>query len=423
MSNVNFNNLTYQFTPKAQRNLWILFGAGVLLLILGLLFFHAPEHAGGHEGHEDHTASLAQRLWANVLVNGYFFGGIALAATFFYAMQYAAQASWSTVFMRIFSAVSDYLTIGMAVIVLVLIAGYAHMHHLYHWMDGSLYDIASPNYDPIIAHKGPYFNIAFFWGRVLLFMGGWIIYQRWSRKNALAEDLMSANDAIANWNKNLKNAAIFLVFFGFTSSVFTWDIIMSIDTHWYSTLFGWYNFAGWWIGAIVVFNLLVVHLKSRGQLEFVNPSHVHDLGKWMFAVSFLWTYLWFSQFMLIWYSNVPEEVVYYQQRWDQYRGLFWITMIMNFVFPMLVLMSRDSKRNKSYLLFVGLLIFFFHWTDTFLMVMPGTVSGNWGIGMIEIGMFLAFLSFFIFWILRALSKAPILAKNHALLEEGIHHHT
>jgi hypothetical protein len=297
------------------------------------------------------------------------------------------------------------------------------LHHIYHWQDQDLYDKTKPEFDALINHKKPYFADLFFWGRTVIFMFGWWWYQMWSRKNALAEDLMkSGTETVRNWNLNLKNAAIFLVFFGFTSSVFSWDVIMSIDTHWYSTLFGWYNFAGWWLGAIIVVNLLVMHLKSRGQLEYVNPSHVHDLGKWMFAISFLWTYLWFSQFMLIWYSNIPEEVVYFQQRWEQFRGLFWITMIVNFGFPMLVLMSRDSKRNKSFLLFVALLIVFFHWTDTFLMVMPGTVGSHWGIGAIEIGMFLSFVAFFTFWILRSLSKAPLLAKNHALLEEGLHHH-
>lgn len=422
MSQVNINNLTYNFSPKAQKNLWILFGVGLVMLILGVILWHAPEAAHGHaegaEHHDDHSGSLGQRLWANLLVNGYFFGGISLAALFFYAMQYAAQASWSTVFMRMFSAVSDFLWIGMVTIGLVLLAGQFHLNHIYHWQDPAAYDG-----DPIMQHKQPYFEAWFFWLRFLLFVGGWIWYQRWSRKNSIAEDLLSNWESMAdNWRKNLKNAAIFLVFFGFTSSVFTWDVIMSIDTHWYSTLFGWYNFAGWWIAALVAFNLLAIHLKSRGQFEFVNPSHMHDLGKWMFAVSFLWTYLWFSQFMLIWYSNIPEEVVYYAERWENYRGLFWITMLVNFAFPMLVLMSRDSKRNKSYVFFVGLLIMFFHWTDTFLLVMPGTVHANWGIGLIEIGMFLAFISFFVFWTLRALSKAPILAKNHALLPEGIHHH-
>ncbi len=421
MSNVNLNNLTYNFTQKAQRNLWILFGAGLLLLVLGLVLHHSPESVGDHGSH-DHTASLGQRIWANLLVNSYFFGGITLGAIFFYALQYAAQASWSTVFMRLFSAISTFLPIALGLILVIFIAGRMGLHHLYHWQNQDVYDPNSSSFDALINHKKPYFDDLFFWGRTLLFMGCWWWYQSWSRKNSLIEDSMKTSvETARNWNLNLKNGAIFLVFFGFTTSVFSWDVIMSIDTHWYSTLFGWYNFAGWWLGAIIVANLLVMHLKSRGQMEYVNASHVHDLGKWMFAISFLWTYLWFSQFMLIWYSNIPEEVVYFQQRWEQFRGLFWITMIVNFGFPMLVLMSRDSKRNKSFLLFVALLIVFFHWTDTFLMVMPGTVGAHWSIGAIEIGMLLSFISFFTFWILRSLSKVPILPKNHALLEEGLHH--
>lgn len=413
MSHVNTNNLTYNFTSKSQRNLWILFGVGILLLILGIVFRHHPEMAGEEEAYR---ASLGQRIWANLLVNSYFFGGIALGAVFFYAVQYAAQAAWSTVFMRIFSAVGTFLPIGLGLLFIIFLAGRFGAHHLYMWQDSA--EVAA---DPILTHKKAYFSDWFFFGRVLVFFFGWIYYQNWSRKNALMEDTMKDLNG-KNWLLNMKNAAIFLVFFGFTSSVFSWDTIMSIDTHWYSTLFGWYNFAGWWLGAIIVSNLLVMHLKSRDQLDFVNPSHVHDLGKWMFAISFLWTYLWFSQFMLIWYSDIPEEVVYYQQRWEQFRGLFWITMLVNFVFPMLVLMSRDAKRNKSFLLFIALVIVFFHWTDTFLMVMPGTVGEHWGIGGIEIGMFLCFASFFTFWVLRSLSKAPLLAKNHALLEEGLHHH-
>ncbi|HEU4719106.1 MAG TPA: quinol:cytochrome C oxidoreductase [Bacteroidia bacterium] len=416
MSHININNLTYNFSQKAQKNLFYLCGAGLLLLILGLIFHHAPEAVGGQVIDEE-KASLGQRVWANLLVNSYFFGGIALGATFFYALQYAAQASWSTVFMRVFSAITTFLPIGLGLLFFILICGSMGLHHLYHWQDKEAYAT-----DPIMQHKAPYFGAIFFYGRILVFFGGWIWYQRWARKNSLAEDLLKEGTTGNNWAVNLRNAAIFLVFFGFTSSVFSWDVVMSVDTHWYSTLFGWYNFAGWWIGAIIVSNLIVMHLKSRDQMEYVNPSHVHDLGKWMFAISFLWTYLWFSQFMLIWYSNIPEEVVYYQQRWENFRGLFWITMLVNFAFPMLVLMSRDAKRNKSYLLFVALLIVFFHWTDTFLMIMPGTVGSNWGIGGIEIGMFLMFGSFFTWWILRSLSKAPILAKNHAFLEEGLHHH-
>lgn len=414
MSAIELNNLTYNFTPKSKRNLFILIGLGLLLMIVGFFTTNMPDGAA------DHHQGIAQRFWANLLVNGFFYGAIALAATFFYALQYAAQAAWSTVFMRLFSAVSTFLPVGAGIIFVVLLCSRLHVggNHLYHWMESGISDKASDAYDPIIAHKAAYFSDPFFWGRLIVFLAGWIMYQRWARKKSLEEDMVGGTSI---FKINMTRSAIFLVFFGFTSSVFAWDIIMSIDAHWYSTLFGWYVFAGMWIGSIITFNMLLLHLKGRGQMEFVNASHTHDLGKWMFAVSFLWTYLWFAQFMLIWYSDIPEEVVYFQQRWEHYRGLFWITMFVNFAFPMIMLMSRDAKRNKHYLLFVGVLIFVFHWCDTFLLVMPGTVGANWGVGFMEIGMFLAFLGFFVFWILNSLSKAPLVAKNHPYLEESMGH--
>lgn len=415
MSAIELNNLTYTFTSKSKRNLFVLMALGLLLLILGVVM-----NMGGHEGAAEAEGhhGLSQRIWSNLLVNGFFFGAIALAATFFYAMQYAAQAAWSVVFQRIFSAVSTFLPVGLGILVIILVVGRVGGHHIYHWMDQSVYDPANANYDPILSHKHAYFADAFFWGRVVIFFAAWIMYQRWARKKSIEEDLVGGTEI---FKKNITKAAIFLVFFGFTSSVFSWDLIMSIDAHWYSTLFGWYTFSGMWIGSIITFIMILLHLKTRGQMEFVNASHTHDLGKWMFAISFLWTYLWFAQFMLIWYSDIPEEVVYFQQRWDHYRGLFWVTMFVNFAFPMLMLMSRDAKRNKHYLLFVGALIFIFHWCDTFLLVMPGAVGEHWGIGALEIGMFLFFLGFFIFWIMNALSKAPLVAKNHPYLEEGLGH--
>jgi len=411
MNAIELNNLNYNFASKHKRNLFILMALGFLLLIVGFFTMHHGHDAAAHG--EEHGDPRMQRFWANLLVNSFFFGAIALGAVFFYALQFAGQAAWSVVFMRIFSAVGTFLPIGAGLIVLILIMGQFHVHHLYHWQDPAAYAN-----DPILQHKAPYFHPAFFWGRIVLFLAGWIMYANWARKKSLEEDI---NGGVTIFKTNITKSAIFLVFFGFTSSVFAWDIIMSIDVHWYSTLFGWYVFAGMWLGAVITSIMMLLHLKGRGQMEFVNASHTHDLGKWMFAISFLWTYLWFAQFMLIWYSDIPEEVVYFQQRWDHYRGLFWITMLVNFAFPMVMLMSRDAKRNKHYLLFVGLLIFIFHWCDTFLMVMPGTVGENWGIGFMEVGMFLLFLGFFIFWIMNSLSKAPLVAKNHPYLEEGLGH--
>jgi hypothetical protein len=211
--------------------------------------------------------------------------------------------------------------------------------------------------------------------------------------------------------------------FGYLSSVMSWHWIMSIDTHWFSTLFGWFVFSGIWVSATIFILLLVFWLKSQGYLEFINESHIHDMGKWMFAISFLWTYLFFSQFMLIWYANIPEEVTYYLDRFGNYKWILWTTVAVNFVIPIVLLMSREAKRSRPTIMIIGAILFVFHWVDVFIMIMPGSVFDHWAIGVLEVGMFVFFLGLFIFTVLRTLSKAPLLVKNHPYLDENLHHHT
>ena len=218
-----------------------------------------------------------------------------------------------------------------------------------------------------------------------------------------------------------KKSAVFLVFFAYFSSTSSWDWIMSIDTHWFSTLFGWYVFAGMWCSTMIVLVCLTLYLKKRGYLPKVNESHIHDLGKWTFATSFLWSYLWFSQFMLIWYANIPEETTYYLIRRDSYTFLYFGMFFINFAFPMLILMSRDAKRHAGILTFVGLIIFAGHWLDVWVMVMPGTVGPKATVSWLDLGMAVLFLGFFIRIILTNLTKAPLVAVNHPFLDESIHH--
>jgi hypothetical protein len=223
---------------------------------------------------------------------------------------------------------------------------------------------------------------------------------------------------------NYRRAALFLVFFAVFSSTSAWDWLMSLDTHWYSTLYGWYTFAGMWVSSIIVFIMIALYLKSKGQLEYVNESHLHDLGKWMFAISFLWSYLFFFQYMLIWYANIPEEVTYYQFRYEHYKTIYFLMFCINFALPMVILMSRDAKRNPKILIGIGSIIFIGHWLDVFVMVMPATMKEMWQFGAMEVGMFLLFLGIFIFVVLNALSKRPLtVSAKHPYLEESINHHT
>jgi hypothetical protein len=284
---------------------------------------------------------------------------------------------------------------------------------IYTWMDS---DVVA--HDKILQGKEFYLNKGFFWIRTLVYLGVYLIFWNGFRKRSLQEDIEGGSTIHFT---NYKKGALFLVFFAVFSSTSSWDWIMSIDAHWFSTLFGWYVFAGMWCSTMIVLVCLVLYLKKHGYLSRVNESHIHDLGKWTFATSFLWSYLWFSQFMLIWYANIPEEVTYHLTRIEHFKGLYFGMFIINFAFPMLLLMSRDAKRHAGVLTAVGSIIFAGHWMDVYLMVTGGSLGKHAKFGLLELGMPFLFLGFFIRVILTNLSKKPLMPVNHPFLDESLHH--
>tara|TARA_B100000780_G_scaffold277948_1_gene249983 strand:+ start:411 stop:1586 length:1176 start_codon:yes stop_codon:yes gene_type:complete len=386
----------FTFTDKAKKIFYALIAVGILSLIYGIV---SPSITG-------------QRVWSNVLINSWFFFGIGLTGTFFIAVSAAAQAGWVVVLKRIFEAISMYVPVG-AVLMMILILGSAFgMNHLYHWMH--------PHGDALLEGKQAYLNVPFWIGRAVVFIGVYTLVTILFRKRSLKEDV--EGNTRNYFFKNRVLAAIFLVFFGYTSVVASWDWLMSLDPHWFSTLYGWYIFAGMWCSGMVTVLLIALWLKSKGYLEQVNESHIHDMGKWVFATSFLWTYLWFSQFMLIWYSDMPEEVTYYMARLEDYTVPYMTMVMINFILPMLLLMSKDMKRHAGMLSFVGVIIFFGHWMDVYFIVTPGTLKDQGVIGIFEIGFMLGYLGVFLFTVFTALAKAPLVVKHHAMLDESLHHH-
>ncbi|MBS1652502.1 MAG: quinol:cytochrome C oxidoreductase [Bacteroidetes bacterium] len=380
--------------------------------LLSIIIMFAVDKGDG-EHYQSHT-----RAWSNIFIGSFFFMALALGASFFLGLQYAAEAGWATTIKRIIEAVSWYLPWGLSLMMLLFILGQLHIHHIYPWMESGIADK-----DPIIAGKIGYFGI-FWWVRTLFYIIGWTWFTYKLRTNSLEADKLDVDVNNSYHWKNVKIGAWFMVLFAVTSSTSSWDWVMSIDTHWFSTLFGWYIFSGMWISAMIAITVLIIWLRKIGYLEFVTESTIHDVGKWMFAISFLWTYLYFSQFMLIWYTDIPEEIVYFQTRWESYKALMWTVLFINFAFPMVMLMSRDSKRNFFLLMFVGTIIFIGHYLDIVMVVMPGTVGHAWtGISWMEIGSFLFFLGLFIYVVLTNLSKRPLLVKHHPFLDEALHHST
>jgi len=369
-------------------------------------------HDTSHDEHLLHQ--LQNKPWAALYVGAFFFFMISLGTLAFYAIQRAAQAGWAPVLFRVMEGITGYLLPGGLIVFVILVLSGFHFNHLFIWMDPEI--VA---HDKLIQSKSGYLNLPFFLARALFFLTGWSFYRYFSRKFSIAQD--SSND-ISNHKKNFRISAGFLVFYIITESIMSWDWIMSIDPHWFSTLFGWYVFASMFVSGITTIALVTIYLKSKGYLAFVNNSHIHDLGKFMFGTSIFWTYLWFSQFMLIWYSNIPEEVTYFITRIEDYSLPFWGMVVMNFLFPLLVLMNSDYKRMNFIMVMVGVIIILGHYIDVFNMIMPSAVGDKWFIGVPEIGGFLFFLGLFIFIVFKELEKAPLLAKGDPFIKESKHFH-
>lgn len=379
---------------------------------------HGDDHA--HAGHGHHGPTWVNRLFANLWFNNIFFTGIAVVAIFFIAFNYVAYAGWHITVKRIPEAIAPMLYVTAP---LMLIFYFTGKGYLFHWTHEGIMDPEAANYDAIIASKSWWLNEPFFVARMVVYLALWILIYNVLRRFSLKEDLEGGT---AIYNKAVWWSALFLVVFGVTSSTSAWDWIMSIDTHWFSTLFGWYVFASWFVSGLAVITLVVLFLKDQGHLKMVNQNHLHDLGKFMFAFSIFWTYLWFAQFLLYYYSNIPEEVVYYRQRmwsWDmKYFGVFITLLVVNFIFPFLVMMTRGSKRHAIVLKICAFAILGGHWLDFYLLVMPGTNQDQTGFGFLEFGTLMIFVSILMYVVGTFLSKANLVPKQDPMLEESLHHH-
>lgn len=398
--------MDFKISSKAKSLTMTLMLLGVIGIAIGVWVEFGASHDNGER--------FTTRFLGNLLIDSFFFFAIGLGALYFLALQYATETGWYASVKRIIEAVAGFLPWGIGLMLVTLLTiSFLKGAGIYVWMDET-----HVKHDAILTKKSAYLNQMFFWIRTVMYMAVYYIFWNGFRKRSLEEDKIGGTDIHFT---NYKKGALFLVFFAVFSSTSAWDWIMSIDAHWFSTLFGWYVFAGMWVSAMIVMVLMVLHLKKNGYLSQVNENHIHDLGKWTFAISFLWSYLWFSQFMLIWYANIPEEVTYHLTRIQDFKGLYFGMFFINFAFPMLLLMSRDAKRNTGVLTAVGLIIFAGHWVDAYLMIMGGSMGNHAYIGALEIGMALLFLGFFIRIILTNLTKAPLMPVNHPFLDESLHH--
>lgn len=337
----------FEFTDKLKKTLYIMIGVGIVGVILALL----PMYAGNQHS----------RLWSNLLLNAYYFTGIGIFGIFFAAANQLGYGGWITLIKRIFMSLSGFIKVG-AVFALIIVGGvWAHYHNLYHnWAEPAAFK-------ELVNTKQIFFNSTFWTIRIVVYFILWIFVG-----NAVIKAINAKNigDPVV-YKRSKLMAALWIVIFAVTESFVSWDLVMSTDPHWYSTLFGWYNFSSYGCAAFAFTILLIVYLKSKGYMPQVNENHVHDVGKMMFGFSILWTYLWFDQFMLQWYGNIPEDTKYWIKRFDVplFKVTIFLSLILNFGFPLFLFIKRGSKRNFKQAAFIAVIVIIGHYFDFFNMTM------------------------------------------------------
>ncbi|MCX6272870.1 MAG: quinol:cytochrome C oxidoreductase [Bacteroidetes bacterium] len=350
------------------------------------------------------------QTWANLLLNNYYFLSLAIGATFFMALQYITQSGWSAMFKRVPEAMGFFIPVAAVFMLLT----YFGVSHLYEWTHKDAIQT-----DEAVIHKLPYLNLPFFFIRIVVYFSLWILMTTLLRKLSHKEDLVGG---ISWFERSEFYSKVYIFILAITFSLASFDWIMSLDVHWLSTLFAVKNFVTAFYHGTAVITLIVILLHEKGCYKELNSSHLLDFSRYLFMLSIIWGYLWFSQFMLIWYSNLPEETIYYaRQIREGYRVLFFVNVFINWFIPFILLLARRMDQKIMVVKWICIILIFGQWIDMYTQVFPGTV-GKSSFSLLEIGCFLGFAGLFALVTGWGLTRASLVPKNHPYLDESLYHH-
>ncbi len=372
--------------------------------LYGLLFIGAIGAAAG-------LFFSPQLFWPSLLQNSFFYLSLALGALVFVAIQFLANAGWSVALRRVPEAMMGYLPVG-AIAMLTVFFG---RHVLYEWTHPEVVQASHA-----LQAKAAYLNTPFFFARMAVFLLLWTIFMRLLRRESREQDM---DGSIIHTLRNRKFAAIFIVLFAITFTLASFDWLMSVEPEFYSTIYAFYCFSGLFVSGIAAITLLVILLRGRGLLPQVNEEHLHNLGKLVLSFATFWAYIWLSQYLLIYYTNLPEETVYYLRRTSTpgWQFLFILNLLLSWLIPFGMLLSRRAKRGTGWLTAACVIVLAGHWLDLYLMIMPGLGLQAWpGLpGLAALAMTCGFGALFFLVFQRNLGHSSLTPQRDPYLEESL----
>ena len=384
----------FEFTPRLRYLTYALMIIGIVAVVVGFM-------------------SDPTRGWANLLLNNFYFLSLAIGASFFLALQYITQSGWSAVFKRISESMSLFIPVA-AIIMVILIFG---MDSLYAWINPEEHAF-DEHEEHLIHHKSPYLNVPFFIVRLVLYFAVWIFMTQMLRRFSLRED---REGGLVYFEKSEFYSKVYIFTLALTFSLASFDWLMSLEPTWFSTIYSLKNFVAAFYHGSSIIVLIVLIMHSKGYFRFITDFHWQDFSKYVFILSIIWAYFWFSQYLLIWYANIPEETLYYVKRQEgPWEVIFYLNLVLNWIIPFIVLLPNYFARKKFILAAVIVALIIGQYVDLFEQIMPGTVN-EFRIGFIEVGIFIGFAGLFMYMFMRSLSRAELIPENHPLLEESLHH--
>ncbi len=381
-------------SSSIKTAIWTLMGIGLITFIIG--FIRDPE-----------------RLWPAYLTAFFFFACLGLGGLFWAAINNVAAAGWSTSIRRYSEAMSSFIPFILLGGLLMLFG----MKYLFPWANP---ETVAEN--SVVAAKTGYLNVGFFVVRLLVFCGGWFAFKWFMVGNSIKQD-SSGDESFTHRNVGLSIA--FILFFAISFTLFSMDLLMSLLPTWYSTIFGVYTFSGLFQATMAALVLIIIYMRRSGFVKgYVTVEHQHDVVKYMKGFTVFWAYIAFSQYMLIWYANIPEETEYYLMR-SQNSGWMAISValiIFRFIVPFVALLPRGLKRNENHVIAVSVLILIMQYVDIYWMVYPNYFHGHLTFGFMELGTFAGFAGLFLLGLSQFFQKFSVVPVKDPRLHEAIQHH-